>query len=193
MKMPILSYGHSLLRQMCADVQPGEPGLEQFISSLWETMRHANGCGLAAPQAGKALRIFVADSRSTFNSLGQHSRAYYFQPGDEGIEETFINAKIIHRYGADWEDEEGCLSIPGISAAVRRPWSVTIAYLDRRLTPQQQTFHGMTARIIRHEYDHTDGILFIEHLDALTRKMLASKLKKVVKGQVKTNYRMIFP
>lgn len=193
MKMPILSYGHSLLRQTCADVQPEEPGLEQFINDLWETMQHANGCGLAAPQAGKALRIFVADSLSTFNSLDGRSRGYYFHPGDGGIKETFINARIIRRFGRSWEDEEGCLSIPGIAETVERPWSVTIAYLDRQLSPRQQTFHGITARIIQHEYDHVDGILFLDHLDALTRKILAGKLKKVVKGQVKTKYRMIFP
>ncbi|MGN7722501.1 peptide deformylase [Chitinophaga sp. 22620] len=193
MKMPILSYGHSLLRQMCADVQPDHPGLERFINDLWETMQHANGCGLAAPQAGKALRIFVADSLSTFNSLDGRSREYYFHPGDGGIKETFINARIIRRFGRSWGDEEGCLSIPGIAETVQRPWSVTIAYLDRQLSPRRQTFHGMTARIIQHEYDHVDGILFLDHLDALTRKILAGKLKKIVKGQVKTKYRMIFP
>ncbi|MGN6509838.1 MAG: peptide deformylase [Chitinophaga sp.] len=192
MKMHILAYGHAMLRQPCADIPPGDPALAGLISDLWETMYHADGCGLAAPQVGKPFRLFVVDSRSTFEQLDEESRAQYFHPGDEGIRETFINARIVDRSGIVREDEEGCLSIPGITANVRRSWSVTVEYLDGELIPRSQTFHGMTARMIQHEYDHTEGVLLTDRIGSITKKLLAGKLRKIEKGRVKTRYPMKF-
>ncbi|MBO9152113.1 peptide deformylase [Chitinophaga sp. GCM10012297] len=192
MKMPILAYGHAALRQPCADVSKEFPRLKELIGSLWETMYHANGCGLAAPQTGRSLRLFIVDSHSTYEQLDVEGRAHYFHPGDDGIRETFINAHIESRTGIMWEDEEGCLSIPGITGNIRRPWSVTITYSDKDFIPRRHTFHGMTARMIQHEYDHIEGILLTDHLSGITKKLLGGKLKKIEKGQIKTAYPMKF-
>jgi peptide deformylase len=155
-------------------------------------MQNANGCGLAAPQIGKALRLFIVDSETTYNNLIEEDRQGYFEDGDTGIRETFINGKIIERSSQVWKDEEGCLSIPGITQPVERSWTITIEYLDKDFNKQLKCFSGATARMIQHEYDHTEGIIYLDHLKPLARKLLQSKLKRITNGQVNPNYPMKF-
>lgn len=192
MKRPILAYGHSILKQKCSDIEKDYPELDKLIADMWETMENANGCGLASPQIGLPVRLFIVDSKSTFDSLGEEDRKFYFPQDDKGIMETFINAKIIQRSEELWEDEEGCLSIPNLFYKVKRNWAITIEYYNRNFEKQIRTFSGTTARMIQHEYDHTEGILYLDYLKPLTKKLLEGKLKKIARGQIKTRYPMKF-
>lgn len=184
----MVAYGNSMLRKQCVHVNEDLFNLQQLIDDMWETMYNADGCGLAAPQVGHSLCLFIVDSKTTYNNLDPEDRTSFFEEGDTGIIETFINAEIIKRSERLWDDDEGCLSIPGISQTVTRPWSITVRYLDRDLQKHQKTFTGLTARMIQHEYDHTQGILYVDYLKPLTRKLLEGKLKKIVKGLVKVKY-----
>lgn len=192
MKRSILAYGHSVLKKDCVSINKDYPQLQTLIADLWETMENANGCGLAASQIGIPIRLFVVDSLSSYRNLDYEDRTVYFDVTDEGIRETFINAKIIKRSDEMWEDEEGCLSIPGISRKVKRSWSITIEYYNAHFEKQRREFSGLTARMIQHEYDHTLGILYLDHLQPLTKRMLESKLQKIRKGQITNCYAMTF-
>lgn len=192
MRLSILAYGHRILKQQCESIDKGFPNLEQLVQDMWETMGSANGCGLAAPQIGLAIRLFLVDSKTTYENLGETGRQDYFAEDDPGIMETFINAKIVERSGDFWEDDEGCLSIPGLWQKVKRPWTITIVYFDQNFEKKKRTFSGTTARMIQHEFDHTEGILFLDYLKPLTKKLIGSKLKKIAKGQFKTRYPMKF-
>lgn len=191
MKRAILAYGHSILKQQCNYIERDYPGLDNLIIDMWETMKNANGCGLASPQIGLPVRLFIVDSKTTFDNLNEQDREIYFDNNDCGIKETFINAKIIERSGPLWEDEEGCLSIPNLLQPIKRPWAITIEYYNKDFEQQIRTFSGTTARMIQHEYDHTEGILYLDYLKPLTKE-LAAKLKKIVKGKIKTMYPMRF-
>ena len=192
MPLPILAYGHPLLRQSCVDIDKNYPGLEKLVIDMWETMRNANGCGLSAPQIGQPIRLFVVDSLSTFTNLSPSQREGYFADVDSGIQETFINARIVKRSAEFWEDEEGCLSLPGLSRKVSRPWSIAIEYYDLQFQLHHKEFSGATARMIQHEYDHTEGGLYIDHLKPLARKLMARKLIEISKGKVRVKYPMKF-
>ena len=192
MKLPVLSLGHPLLRKSCESVNNKYPNLNQLIEDMWETMLNANGCGLAAPQIGHPIKLFVVDSKSTYESLGETDKQTYFEGNDKGITETFINAQIIGQSKKCWEDEEGCLSIPDLSQTVKRHWEITVEYYNKNFEKQTRTYSGTTARIIQHEYDHTNGVLYIDHLNPLTRKLIDSKLKRIIKGQIKPKYPMKF-
>ncbi|WP_018629732.1 peptide deformylase [Niabella aurantiaca] len=188
----VQAYGHPLLRTKSVPVDAGEKGLDLLVSDLWQTMRRANGCGLAANQVGKALQLFIVDSRSTYLQQDTAARKADFEVEDTGIEETFINARICSRSERVWVANEGCLSIPGFYQPVVRPWSVEITYMDKDLKTQHRTFSGITARMIQHEYDHTQGILYLDHLSPLSRKLLAAKLKRIREGKVHTTYPLEF-
>lgn len=192
MKRPILAYGNRILKQKCIDIEESHPKLDKLIADMWETMKNANGCGLASSQIGLPIKLFIVDSKSTFENLEETDREIYFAQDDKGIMETFINAKIIERSAELWEDHEGCLSIPDLSQKVTRPWSITIAYCDKDFEPQTRTFRGTTARMIQHEYDHTEGVLYLDYLKPLTKKLMEGKLKKIAKGQIQTKYPMKF-
>lgn len=192
MKRAILAYGHSILKQKCNDIEKSYPELDKLIADMWETMKNANGCGLASPQIGLPIRLFIVDSKTTFENLEEADRKIYFAQDDKGIMETFINAKIIERSAELWEDDEGCLSIPNLSQKVTRHWTITIEYCNKDFEPQTKTFSGTTARMIQHEYDHTEGILYLDYLKPLTKKLIDGKLKKIVKGQILTKYLMKF-
>lgn len=192
MKRAILAYGHSILKQKCNDIESDYPELNKLIADMWETMKNAGGCGLASPQIGLPIRLFIVDSQSTFENLEEAYRKIYFDQDDKGIKETFINAKIIERSAELWEDEEGCLSIPNLSQNIKRHWRITIKYYNRDFKQQMRTFSGTTARMIQHEYDHTEGILYIDYLKPLTIKPMEAKLKKIMKGQIQTKYPMKF-
>ncbi len=192
MTRAILAYGHSILKQKCNNIEKEYPELDKLIDDMWETMQNANGCGLAAPQIGIGIKLFVVDSKTTFDNLEIEDRENYFGESDSGIMETFINARIIERSEKVWEDLEGCLSIPNLSQKVKRPWSITIEYFNKDFEPKSQTFSGATARMIQHEYDHTEGILYLDYLKPLTKKMMEGKLKKIMKGQIEMKYPMKF-
>jgi len=192
MILPILSYGHAILRKPGHDVSPDYPGLDALITDMWETLYNARGCGLAAPQVNHSLRLFMVDSKTTFDALKPESRGYYFGKDDSGIKETFINATIIGESTETWEDEEGCLSIPNLLKPVSRPLRITIEYHDQNFIKFVKTFSGTTARMIQHEYDHTRGVLYLDHLKPLARKLLAGKLKKISTGMLPAKYLMTY-
>lgn len=192
MKRPIIAYGHSILKQKCSDITDNYPNLKQLIADMWETMYNANGCGLAAAQLGIPIRLFIVDSNTTYEQLDEDSRSYYFVKNDKGIKQTFINATIIHKSAEQWEDEEGCLSIPNISYKVKRSWAITIHYYDENFKVNTQTFYGATARMIQHEYDHTEGILYLDYLLPFSKRLLSRQLNKIIKGKVQVPYPMMF-
>lgn len=188
MILPILAYGHPLLRVAAADILPGDLRLKKLISDLWDTMPHAGGCGLAAPQVGFPVRVFIVDSRTTFLHLPDAEKTGYFQEGDEGIFETFINPRITFQSKQTSTDEEGCLSIPGLTAPINRSWTIRVTYFNGQLLPESRFFSGATARMIQHEYDHLEGILFTDRISSLKRKLLEAKLKKISRGQITAAY-----
>lgn len=188
---PIVAYGAPVLRKVSQDIEPGYPGLDTLIADMWETMYASYGVGLAAPQINKDIRIFVMDSQQVFENLEEDEKDVY--PDAPGVKKVFINAHIEELDGEEWAYNEGCLSIPRIREDVYRPSAVTIRYVDEQFVPHTETFHGITARIIQHEYDHIEGKLFIDYLKPLRRKMLQGKLNDISKGKVKVDYKMVFP
>lgn len=190
MTLPIVAYGHPVLRKMCEDITPEYPQLEQLIANMWETMYASNGVGLAAPQINRPIRLFVVDSEQIISSLEEDEKKDY--PGDNGVKQVFINAHIISTGGEEWPYNEGCLSIPKVREDVYRPETVTLRYVDEKFQPQEKTFSGITARVIFHEYDHIDGKLFIDHLKPLKRRMIKGKLDDISKGKINVDYKMIF-
>lgn len=191
MILPIVAYGSPILRRVAVDVTPDYPNLSQLIADMWETMYASNGVGLAAPQINRSIRIFTVDSEQIIENLDNEERQEY--EGDEGIKETFINARIVEFAGDDWPYNEGCLSIPKVREDVMRPETVTIEYVNEKFEPQRKTFGGITARVIQHEYDHIEGKLFIDYLSPLKRKLLKGKLLDISNGKVRMDYRMTYP
>lgn len=191
MILPIVSYGHRVLRKKCEPIKASYPELDVLIDNMWETLAIADGCGLAAPQINLPIRLFLVDSKIVYEVMDEATRAKYFE-GDEGIHEVFINAEITEESEDVWKDREGCLSIPSMTEPVERPWSITLKYYDRDFKKQTRTFSGLTARMIQHEYDHTEGVLYIDYLTAERRKVLKPKLKKASKGEVRVKYPMKF-
>jgi len=187
MQLPILLYGHQLLRGKAKPVAVTQPGIKKIISDMWQTMYGAGGCGLAAPQVNLPLRIFIVDSQGTFKQMPPEDKQQYFS-GDSGIQETFINARITARSAETWLDQEGCLSIPGVWGLVERPWQVTVEYLNADLQTQVKIFSGLTARMIQHEFDHTEGILYLDYLPPLKRIALKKKLNNITLGKIKPGY-----
>jgi peptide deformylase len=191
MILPIVAYGHPVLRKIATPITPDYPGLPKFIEDMWETMYASSGVGLAAPQVNRDIRLFVVDSLQMFRNMNEEERAEY--PGDEGIKSVFINAEIQQLEGEEWGYNEGCLSIPRIREDIYRQESVTISYLDENFEAQTKTFTGLSARVILHEYDHIEGKLFIDHISPLKRKLLKGKLNDISRGKVSVDYKMAFP
>lgn len=181
MILPIVAYGDPVLRKVAEDIDPTLPEYKTLADNMFETMYQANGVGLAAPQIGKAIRLFVVDA----------------EPMDEeklkGFKKVFVNAHIVESKGEDWGYEEGCLSIPGIRGEVKRPETILLRYQDLDGKTYEEEFTGMAARVIQHEYDHIEGILFTDHLSPLRKKLLKGKLADISKGKnVDADYRMRF-
>ena len=191
MILPIVAYGSPILRKVCSDITPDYPGLEKLLVDMWETMYNSNGVGLAAPQINKDIRIFVMDSEQIFENQEDDEKGLY--PDEPGFKGTFINAHIVELNGNEWSYNEGCLSIPKIREDIMRNEKVTLKYVDENFKEHTQTFIGLTARIILHEYDHIDGKLFIDHIKPLKRTLLKRKLDDISKGKIKVDYRMVFP
>jgi peptide deformylase len=190
MILPIVAYGAPVLRKQCKDITADYPQLDKLIEDMWETMYASNGVGLAAPQINRDIRLFVMDSEQIFNNLDKEDEGRYSDA--PGVKKVFINAYIKDFDGKDWPYNEGCLSIPKIREDVTRPEVVVVEYLDENFQEHVETFHGITARIIQHEYDHIEGKLFIDYLKPLRRKMLSGKLSDISKGKVKVDYKMMF-
>lgn len=193
MIFPIVAYGHPVLREVAKDITPDYPGLDKLIEDMWETMYGSNGVGLAAPQINKPIRLFVMDSAQIFTNMDEEERAETTYPDAPGIKQVFINAHILEEAGEDWPYNEGCLSIPKIREDVYRAEEVTLEFMDEKFEKHTKTFDGISARIILHEYDHIEGKLFIDHLSLLKRKLYKRKLDNISKGDIKVDYRMLFP
>lgn len=183
MVFPIVAYGDPVLRKVGVEITKDYPDLQQLIDNMFETMEKSRGVGLAAPQIGKSIRLFVIDS----------TRMYDEGEENEGLREVFINAKIIEERGDEWGYEEGCLSIPGIRDDVYREETIVVQYYDRNFKFHEKEFTGLTARVIQHEYDHIEGKLFIDHLKPLKKSMLKGRLENISKGKVSVDYKMKFP
>ena len=192
MILPIVAYGHPVLRKMAHDIQQDYPALEKLIEDMWETMYASNGVGLAAPQIGKDIRLFVMDSAQIFNNMDDIEKKKENYPDAPGIKQVFINAHIVEEFGDDWAYNEGCLSIPKIREDIYRAEEVKLTYLDQNFQKHTRTFNGVTGRIILHEYDHIDGKLFIDHISPLKRKLLKRKLDDISKGKINVDYKMSF-
>ncbi len=191
MILPIVAYGFDVLRKTAKDITPDYPGLEKLIADMWETMYSSNGVGLAAPQINKDIRLFVVDSAQMFANMDEEETLLY--PDKPGIKQVFINAQVEELLGDDWLYNEGCLSIPKIREDVYRAEEVTIRYMDENFKEHVNTFDGITARVILHEYDHIEGKLFIDYLKPLKRKMIKGKLDDISRGKVSVDYKMVFP
>jgi peptide deformylase len=192
MILPIVAYGNPILRKVGHDIDENYPNLDKLIEDMWETMYASNGVGLAAPQVGRDIRLFVMDSAQIFSNMDEKDTEEENYPDAPGIKQVFINAHIIEEHGDDWAYNEGCLSIPKIREDIYRAEEVTLEYLDQNLKKHTRTFNGVTARIILHEYDHIDGKLFIDYLSPLKRKLLKRKLDDISKGNIKVDYKMSF-
>lgn len=187
MILPIVAYGAAILRKMSPAIEADYPGLALLIEDMWETMYESNGVGLAAPQVNKNIRLFVMDSAQIFESREPEDEAYVDAPG---FKKVFINAQIVSTGGVEWIYNEGCLSIPKIREDVLRPAEVTLSYMDENFVAYTETFKGISARVILHEYDHIQGKLFIDYIKPLRRKILQGKLNDISKGKVRVDYKM---
>lgn len=190
MILPIIAYGAPVLRTVCKDITPGYPQLNKLIGDMWETMYASSGVGLAAPQVNRDIRLFVMDSTQVFAGMDDGEKKKY--PDEPGIKQVFINAHIKELDGKEWAYNEGCLSIPKIREDIYRNEKVTIEYMDEQFQPHTQTFSGITARVILHEYDHIEGKLFIDYLKPLKRRLMKGKLDDITKGKVSVDYKMSF-
>ena len=182
--LPITAYGHPTLKKKGEEITQDYPGLEQLIEDMFETMHEANGVGLAAQQVNRAIRLFIVDATP-------YAEEY---PETEDFRKVFINAQIIKEEGEEWDFEEGCLSVPGIREYVRRKPVIYINYYDEDWNyHENQRFDGVAARIIQHEYDHTEGILFVERIPHFKKVLLKGKLKDISTGKADVDYKMILP
>ena len=195
MILPIIAYGDPVLVKKAKTVEEDYPNLKQLVSNMFETMYNAEGVGLAAPQIGLSLRIFVIDS-TLFDEKDEKEKkkSETEEPKEpNGLVRAFINPEKIEETGKVWKYEEGCLSIPKVSENVSRPDTLHLRYYDEDFKEHVEIFTGMTARVIQHEYDHVEGILFLDHLRPLRRQLLKGRLRKITKGSVNVPYRMKFP
>ncbi len=182
MILPIYAYGEPVLRKEAGDIDAQYPKLKELIENMWETMYASHGVGLAAPQIGLDIRLFVIDA-SAFDDE---------YPEAKDFKKTFINAYIVEEEGEKWDFEEGCLSIPGIREKVSRHSRIRVEYQDENFEFHNEWFDGIVARVIQHEHDHTDGKLFVDYLNPLKKRMIKGKLTDISKGKVDADYRMRF-
>jgi len=187
---PIVAYGDPVLRKVAVDIDKTYD-VKKLSEDMFETMYNAKGVGLAAPQIGLNVRMFVVDGRP-FNE-GEDMKEREIDPSLIDFKKVFINAEILEEDGDDWGFEEGCLSIPDVREDIYRPEYVTIRYFDVDWKEHIEEHEGLAARIIQHEYDHIDGILFTDHLNPVKKRMLKNKLAKITKGRVDVDYKMKFP
>jgi peptide deformylase len=183
MKYPVTVYGDALLRKKAKKIEKDNPKLKEIIENMWETMYYSDGVGLAAPQVGLSIRLFVIDA-----SAGADE-----EPELENFKKVFINPEIIETAGEEWIMNEGCLSLPEIREDVSRQDEVRLKYFDEDFVEHEEVFKGFAGRIIQHEYDHLDGKLFIDYLSPLRKRLLKSKLSAIATGKVRPHYRIKVP
>ena len=190
MILPIVAYGEPVLRKKAKEINKEFPNLSVLITNMWETMYNAHGVGLAAPQVGLPIRLFLVDTTpfSDDEDLSPEE-----QKSLNGFKKVFINAKILEEDGEAWDFNEGCLSIPDVREDVKRKAQITIEYQDENFETYTETYEGLLARVIQHEYDHIEGILFTDKLSSLKKRLLKSRLDKLSKGKIKVDYKMRFP
>jgi peptide deformylase len=178
---PIVMYGDAVLRKKAKEIEKGTD-IKELVNDMFETMHAAHGIGLAAPQIGKGIRLFVVDGTTLED-----------EPKLKDFKKVFVNPVMVNEAGEPWPFEEGCLSIPNIREVVNRPDKIRIQYFDEEWNVHEKNFDGMKARIIQHEYDHIEGKLFIDYLTPLKKRMLKGKLSDISKGEVDTEYRILAP
>jgi peptide deformylase len=190
MILPIVSYGSSVLKKTAKEITSDYPNLSELIANMWETMYAANGVGLAAPQIGLSIRIFVIDASP------------FVDEENMGIEEieilnnfkkVFINPKIIREEGKLWDFNEGCLSIPEVREDISRKEEILINFFDENFELQKLKLNGLAARVVQHEYDHVEGVLFTDHLSSLKKRLIKNRLTLISKGDISVDYKMSFP
>lgn len=183
MILPVTAYGHPILRKVAEEIDKDYPELDQFIDDMFETMYASDGVGLAAPQVNRSIRVFIVDGTPYADKM----------PEMADFKRVFINPYILDEEGKDVTMDEGCLSIPNIREDVTRPEEVVIEYYDRNWELKEEKYTGFQARVIQHEYDHLEGILFTDKISPLRKTLIRRKLQDISKGKVDVNYRMIFP
>jgi peptide deformylase len=183
MILPIYAYGSPVLRKVAPDIGPDYENLQGLISDMFETMKAADGVGLAAPQVGRSIRLFIMDARPYAED----------DPALRDLRKVFINPYVIEKSGEEELISEGCLSVPNIHEDILRPGHVRIKYLDENFQEFDEVYEGMAARIILHEYDHLDGILFPDLVSPLKKRLLKGKLRDISTGKISPKYRMVFP
>jgi peptide deformylase len=190
MILPIVAYGDSVLKKKAKAIEPSYPNLDDLITNMYETMYGAYGVGLAAPQIGLSIRLFIVDTEPFAED---DALTVEEQEALKGFKKTFINAQILEEEGEPWAFSEGCLSIPNVREDVTRQPRITIRYQDENFEFHEETYEGLIARVIQHEYDHIEGVLFTDKLSSFKKRLLKSKLNNISKGKIKAEYRMRFP
>lgn len=190
MILPIVAYGDPVLKKRATEISKDYPNLEQIIANMYETMYGAHGVGLAAPQVGLSIRLFLVDTApfSDDDSYTPEEQAEL-----NAFKRTFINAKILEESGEEWNFNEGCLSIPNVREDVSRCPKIKIEYQDEDFKTHIEEFEGLIARVIQHEYDHIEGVLFTDKVSSLKKRLLKGKLTNISKGKTNVDYRMRFP
>lgn len=188
MILPVIGYGNSVLKRKSKEVPDSYPGLKELIRNMYDTMYNASGVGLAAPQIGKSVKIFIIDTSPFLNMDDNEIKDYEVS----SVKQTFINPTILDETGEFWSFEEGCLSIPHIREEVKRKSFIKIEYYDENFNYRKDDFSGIVARVIQHEYDHIQGILFTDKLTSFKKRLLKSKLNNIEKGNVDIDYLMDF-
>ncbi len=183
MILPVVAYGHPVLKKVAETITPDYPDLNQLIADMWETMYVSDGVGLAAPQVNRSIRLFVIDA-SAFEEK---------YPGTGNFKKAFLNAEIYKEEGEEFSFNEGCLSFPGLREDIMRKPVVHIRYMDENFVEHDEMYEGVIARVIQHEYDHIEGIVFVDRVTSLKKMLLKRRLSDISKGNVDVAYRMLFP
>ncbi len=183
MILPVVAYGHPVLKKAAQEIDPSYPDLKEFIADMFETMYQSDGVGLAAPQVNRSIRIFTVDASGFAEKY----------PEAKDFRKVFINAKIYNEEGTEWSFNEGCLSFPGLREDILRKPVVHIRYMDEEFREYDETYDGIIARVIQHEYDHIEGIVFVDRMSSLKRMLIKGKLADISKGNVDVDYKMLFP
>jgi len=189
MVLPIIAYGDPVLKKKAQDITPDYPDLDKVLQNMFDTMHNAKGVGLAAPQVGLSIRLFIVDA----SPYAEDQEDEKEQKKLNDFKKIFINPVILDENGQPWKFNEGCLSIPGIREDVERKPTIRIKYVDENFKAHDEKYDGVRARIIQHEYDHIEGILFIDKINPLRKRLLKRKLTDLTKGFVDVTYRMKFP
>lgn len=186
MLLPVYAFGQPVLKKVSIEIDPEYPDLQELIANMWDTMYHADGVGIAAPQVGHGIRLFVIDTEQVDRKEAEES------PTDTPFKQVFINAKMLSETDLPWTYEEGCLSIPDIRGDVERPAGIRIRWQDEHFQTHEAEFTGINARVIQHEYDHIEGVLFTERLKPLKKRLIQRRLEAIRTGRIKTDYKMRF-